>query len=224
MSNIKLIIDIFIVSVLPLKDTVGHKVTTIKQTQKDTVVHIIPAKFQIENLTNQNSQEFDWSKNMPWIGAIIIGLTTVGANLIISNLSRRSSLKIAERQMDLAKTNSERDFKKTVISLNKQSWINDFRTNISDLISLAIVLATEQKFESEDHIKLLQLVTKAELMLSTDSKHKILSQSLEKVKNCCIDIIAGNSNIETLHTIITDIKLLTLEIISNEWEKARNAE
>lgn len=194
------------------------------QTQhKDTIIHIVPDKLTVENVSNINSHEFDWGKNMPWIGAIFIGFATVGANLIISKLSRSSSLQIAEKQMELAKANSERDFKKTVISLNRQSWINDFRINISDLISLAIILATEHKFESEDHIKLLQLVTKTELMLSTETSHTNLSKLLHKLKESCIETISGNSQFEDLENIITDVKLLTLQIIKSEWEKALNA-
>lgn len=48
---------------------------------------------------------------------------------------------ITSLQKEHLRINSERDFNKTVLSATRQLWISDFRTLISELISLIDVFS-----------------------------------------------------------------------------------
>lgn len=62
---------------------------------------------------------------MPWIGAIIIGVLTVLTNIFINRQIRKSNIEIIESQLANVREINQRDFNKTVLSGNRQMWIND---------------------------------------------------------------------------------------------------
>jgi hypothetical protein len=196
----------------------------LKSAKSDSLIVKTPDKTILQSDPQKEIQKVDWGKNMPWIGAIIIGLTTLCVNLFISYQTRRSSVEIAKLQMNLAKENNERDFKKTVLSSSRQLWITDFRNTISELLSLSFVICIEKNLESTNRHKLQLLVTKAELLLSGDANYSELSKLLTDLKVCCIGVIAENQSIDDLENIITDIKEMSSSVINMEWDKASKAE
>lgn len=187
--------------------------------------------------TNDNLDRADnWlSSNMPWIGAILIGLLTVGANIFISGQSRKSNSTIvseqikntkelASQQMELSRLNSERDFNKTVISGARQLWINDFRIVMSDLLSLIAVFSLKQHMDDVRYKKLQFLIVKAELMLSDDPMQLLLKQQLNELEKCCANVMIGNNSFEELQAKIIILKNQTSTILHEELVKARNGE
>ena len=214
-----------------------NKLTNIvkKESKHDTIILSTPNILQIKSLTGEEKDGFDWSKNMPWIGAIAIGLTTIVANIITSNLLRKSNSAatkqqienaktISAKQLELARTNSERDFKKTVLSTTRQLWINDFRNIISELLSITAIFSLKQQMEGEDNFKFNLCLTKAELMLSNSASHLELKNQLEQLKNRCLEMMIQTNSAEDLDTIVGKIKDQTVTILSEEWDKASKAQ
>jgi hypothetical protein len=201
--------------------------------KKEALTLSIPEKITIENSNHlSESDKNDWSKNMPWIGAIVIGILTVGGNFIVSKYNRDSNNTVAFSQMENAKTiasqqmeqlriNSERDFNKTVLSASRQLWINDFRVVISELLSLVSLFIDKQKMPDDNTYKLDLLIIKAELMLTNESSQIELRMKLGEIKKCCFDIMADNKNFDDLINLLDLIKTRTLQVIEEELEKAK---
>lgn len=213
--------------------TVNFKMKGDKQ---ETLRVSIPDKiFEQSSNDKSEAQMKDWSKNMPWIGAIIIGFLTVGGNVFISRQSRKGNFTVALQQMENAKSiaslqmeqlriNSERDFNKTVLSGTRQLWISDFRTVISELLSLIAVFSQKQIMVEESNYQLYLLVTKAEFMLSNELSQLELRNKLSELKICCIDVMMETKSFDDLETIVSSIKINTLNILKEEFEKARKGE
>lgn len=223
----------FIIGVFAQKNDAKLK-STVKESH-DTIILTTPNILQVKFLTDKDNNGFDWSKNMPWIGAIAIGLTTVIANIITSNLLRKSNIATTKQQIEnaknisadqllLAKSNSERDFKKTVVSTTRQLWINDFRNIISELLTITAIFSLKQQMEDEDNFKFNLYLTKAELMLSRNPSHLEFKKQLEQLKGCCVGIMTENKSLNELEEIVTMIKDQTVTILNEEWEKASKAE
>lgn len=193
----------------------------------------IPDEIFVHNSNDKSENEMkDWSKNMPWIGAIIIGFLTVGGNVYISTQSRKSNSTVALQQMENAKViafqqmeqlriNNERDFNKTVLSGNRQLWISDFRTVISELLSLIAVFSQKQIMKDEDIHQLHLFVTKAEFMLTDDQSYTELKNKLGELKINCLEVMMQNKSFEDLELIVSVIKSNTLIVLKEEYEKAR---
>jgi hypothetical protein len=71
---------------------------------------------------------------MPWIGAILIGILTVLANYIINIQIRKTNTESIDKQLINAREINQKDFNKTVLSGNRQAWINDLRDIISKVL------------------------------------------------------------------------------------------
>lgn len=74
--------------------------------------------------------EGNWQINMPWIAALLVGLLTVLANIVISKQYRKMSQEVVDKQLNtskeisLAQIENERnnavlEFNKTVLSGNR---------------------------------------------------------------------------------------------------------
>lgn len=236
MKKLSLVISVFFFIGIFAQNADPKMTTGIKEASKrDTVILSTPNIIQIKSISNNGDNEFDWSKNMPWIGAIIIGLTTIAANVIISTQLRKSNIAVTKQQIEnsraisseqieVVKKNSERDFKKTVLSSTRQLWINDFRTIVSELLSITAIFSFKQKMEDENNYKFNLFITKAELMLSNSSSHLVLKNLLEQLKNFCIQMMMENKSFDELDEIVNKIKDQTIIILNEEWEKASRAE
>lgn len=221
----------------PVTNSTKEPVKTPMRVDEHEALRIsIPDKIFIQSSIDKSEiEKKDWSKNMPWIGAILIGFLSVGGNVIISRYSRKSNAtvalqqienakEIASKQMEQLRINSERDFNKTVLSGTRQLWINDFRTVISELLSLIAVFSQKQTMEVENNYQLNLLLTKAEFMLSDESSQIELRNKLINLKECCTDVMADNKSFDDLETIVSSIKISTLMILKEEFEKAKKGE
>jgi hypothetical protein len=202
-----------------------------KKAYKNTVVAVkdlrvtitAPEKPEISN---------DWQKQMPWIISLIVGGLAFGANALVSYNSRRTSLetsksqldnatKLAIAQIDQSRQNNERDFNKTVLSGNRQIWITDFRTLMSELITSLSSNVIKGSITYEEYIALKLLVIKAELMLIDDSD-KMLVETLNQTLDCCFKVTQSNMEIEELSQYIEKIRAGALIKVKDTWYKIKN--
>jgi len=177
---------------------------------------------------------FDWQYNMPWIGAIIIGILTLITNIIISRQSRISntnSLKqqldhakeIALAQLETSKQNMKMDFNKTVLSGNRQVWINDLRELMTKILTRTESIALKQKISDQEFEEIRILITKAELMLNATKDEEFIS-SLKALELCCYEIVSNKKEPRTLNPNIKLVKGFTLTTLKTEWERVKKGE
>ena len=154
----------------------------------------------------------DWHRDMPWIGAVLLGIMTIIANLIISRQTRISNREVTEKQIDNTKDiaitqienaqkNAQMEFNKTVLSGNRQAWINELREVISKILSKIVVMSVKKNFTTVQYEELKFLITKTELMLN-DSKDKEFIKVLNELEGCVLTPqIAGHNLINKLGQI-----------------------
>jgi hypothetical protein len=190
---------------------------------------------RIQNIQNEEYvTSFDWQKNMPWMGAILIGILTVLANLIISNQYRKSNKEVSDRQINNSKEialaqienvrkSVELDFNKTVLSGNRQSWINELRVLISQILSKTMAISAKQNISNKEFEKLRFLITKAELMLNVTTDKDFIS-ALSELENCYLEILMGNMHAVDLEENIEKVKRHTKITLKTEWERVKKGE
>jgi len=200
---------------------------TIIQYQKDT---IYLEKIQIkENLQAIKSQD-----NMPWIGAILIGILTVFANILISRYSRISNKEITEKQINTSKEialeeiessrhNTQIEFNKTVLSGNRQQWIADLRELISKILSSTMSLSLKGSMSHQELEHLRFLITKVELMLNAVADKNFID-ALTELENCCIEIQIGNKKFSDLKEYSDEVKEYAKITLKTEWERVKKGE
>jgi hypothetical protein len=200
---------------------------TILVSQKDTLNLIVTQHKESVN-------NFDWQINMPWIAAILIGILTVIANIIISRQSRISntnSLKqqldhakdIALAQLETSKQNMKMDFNKTVLSGNRQVWINDLRELMTKILTRTESASLKQKISDQEFEEIRFLITKAELTLNATKDEEFIS-SLKELELSCYQIIINKKEPVTLTPHIKKVKEYTLTTLKTEWERVKKGE
>jgi hypothetical protein len=205
-------------------DTKADSMRTIK---KDTIKVVL-----LQN--SGNNTGFDWQKNMPWIGAIIVGILTIVANILINQRSRKTNLEVTKTQIDNAKEialaqietsrdNFKMEFNKTVLSGNRQTWINDLRESVSKVLTKVLVLSAKKDFTPEEYEELKFQLVKTELMLN-ETKDKEFIELLKEVEHCCIYIASGEKKITELKNYTDRIKNLTKQTLKTEWERVKKGE
>lgn len=170
-----------------------------------------------------------WEKNMPWIVALIVGLMTVIANLLISYQSRKTNRKIlseqlahnkeiALEQIKNSQINAQKDFNKTVLSGNRQMFINQVREIIGSILTKVSIIFLKEQLETKDYDELKLLITKAELFL-TPGEDEALLGSLKSLDIHCFEILSQGKDISLLSEKIETLKIETLKKIQTEWDK-----
>jgi len=209
------------------QDSISLHNSTVFVNKIDTV--------RIQNIQSKEYvTSFDLQKNMPWIGAILIGILTVLANLIISNQYRKSNKEVSAKQINNSKEialaqienvrkSVELDFNKTVLSGNRQSWINELRVLISQILSKTMAISAKQNLSNKEFEKLRFLITKAELMLNVTTDKDFIS-ALSELENCCLEILMGNTHAVDLEEYIEKVKRHTKITLKTEWERVKKGE
>lgn len=226
-----------------LTDTIVNKA----HAQKSDTIFVKLVKHNVEENLN------DWQKNMPWIIAFIIGSLTVIANIIISKQARKSMIESLNRQLSSSAETTDKqlnnskeiaisqiensrkivqlDFNKTVLSGNRQTWINTLRDAISDYIaksnSYRIKLdqikslgkKVAQNTDNNDLTEILRLETKIVLMLnSSEDDSKALIKSLGQYTTALFDDTTITQKPEFYQQEIIDV---TKIILKKEWERVK---
>lgn len=195
--------------------------------QKDSLfleVKILPVNESTANLT----------KNMPWIGAVLVGILTVLANIIISQQSRKSNRVVTEKQLNNSKEialeqiestrkNVQLEFNKTVLSGNRQAWINELRDLISKILSITMTISINNDIKQEEYQNLRYLITKVELMLNPINDKDFI-RALTELEACFLDILMRNKTIGDLDVCTAKVKLLTQSTLKAEWIRVKKGE
>jgi hypothetical protein len=176
----------------------------------------------VENKTEKKSS-FDIQKNMPWIGAILIGILTVLANYIINIQIRKTNTESIDKQLINAREINQKDFNKTVLSGNRQAWINDLRDIISKVLSKILSLSLKGKITHDELQELIYLITKAELMLNPE-KDKLFIKSLKELELCFIDIQREKKTFSDIEQFTSSVKKFTKRTLKTEWERVKRGE
>jgi len=205
----------------------GNLKDTIVIMQNDTL-------FLVVTQSKYYEKSFDWQKHMPWIGAVLVGILTLITNILMSRYSRKSNQVVAEKQIisakdialaqiENARKNSQLEFNKTVLSGNRQSWINDLRELISKILSCTSSISVKQVITNDEFENLRFLITKAELMLNSEKDKNFISALLE-LENCCFDILIRNKDISDIQEYIENVKHHTQKTLKSEWERVKKGE
>ena len=176
----------------------------------------------VENKTEKKSS-FDIQKNMPWIGAILIGILTVLANYIINIQIRKTNTESIDKQLINAREINQKDFNKTVLSGNRQAWINDLRDIISKVLSKILSLSLKGKITHDELQELIYLITKAELMLNPE-KDKLFIKSLKELELCFIDIQREKKTFSDIEQFTSSVKKFTKRTLNTAWERVKSGE
>lgn len=185
----------------------------------------------------QKSEEvngFDIQKNMPWIGAFIVGVLSVFGTIIVNNQMRKSNkqnsdLQLAQskelvlKQLEFANKNVQLEFNKTVLSGNRQVWINDLRENISKIISNVFALSLKQSISNQEIENLRFLIIKVELMLNKQSDANFIL-ALTELEDCCLEILMSNKIFSDLKPYIDNVKSQAQLTLKTEWERVKKGE
>lgn len=245
-----------LISLLALQSTFSQD-KQVADTLKGKVENLKSDTLTIQLLNPKTETTgFDWQKNMPWVGAILIGLLTVLANILISRQSRntnreslnqqlKSSGEMTDKQLSSAKEialsqidNSRRivqlDFNKTVLSGNRQAWINSLRDAISDYIAKSNTFRIKldqlnslgkdagKDTDNSDLTEILRLETKIVLMLnSNEDDSKLLIERLGQYTTALFDDTVIMQPSSFFQQEIIDI---TKTILKKEWERVKKGE
>lgn len=177
---------------------------------------------QLETKTEKNSG-FDTEKNMPWIGAIIIGFLTVLANYFINKQIRQTNAENIDKQLKSSKELNQLDFNKTVLSANRQMWINDLRDNISKVLSKTLSLSLQNVVAHDEFQELIFLITKTELMLNPEKDIEFI-EALKALELCFLEIKSGTKKFSTIEPHTSSVKAFAKKTLKTEWERVKKGE
>jgi hypothetical protein len=230
-KNIMCLSLVFLISLIFLQTTNCNCKSEIKNgplKPKDTlVIKILNQPFLLSNDTikiktfQPEQGTKSTGKNMPWIAALIVGLLTILANVLLNKSLRDLSKESLKQQLDNGLKINQLQFKSSLASNNRQTWINSLRDNISEfisrVISLHLLIAKEGKdnlaHKSKEYDELHTLRWKIVLMLNSNNEieHKELEEMIDNA-------FKFESNNEDFFVNLDKIKEQTQKIIKNEWE------
>jgi len=207
-----------------LKNSVSVKVKV--SFTKELEKNVILSKDILNNLLEIKSEKtssFDMQKNMPWIGAIFIGVFTVIANYIINNQIRKTNIESLNRQLANTREINQKDFNKTVLSGNRQVWINDLRDIISKILSKTLSLSLKKSVTHDELQELIYLISKTELMLNPEKDIDFVTK-LKELELCFIDIQSCKSTFLDIDPFISSVKNFAKTTLKTEWERVKKGE
>lgn len=157
--------------------------------------------------------------------SLLIALLAVFFSPIISYLTTKQTIKSqtksAKEQSEAQFNIAERNIKSEVISRNRQDWINNLRINISEFISLCIILSkvnehivnsAEDKWERFFAVRSIISL----LINPKEDDHQQLDGLIEKATQSIL-----NNNKEVLKNIRPEVIKLSQQILKREWERVK---
>lgn len=134
-----------------------------------------------------------------------------------------SAKEIVSKEIESANNIAELNFRQNVLSVNRQNWINELRSIISEMMALVEVLAINGDVSSEHLIQIRNLTLKAQFMLNPD-KDSLFIDSLTKFNVCLLDIVGEKKTLDTLRPYTNDLKEHTAKTLKTEWERVKLGE
>lgn len=185
------------------------------------------------------------SEQMPWIVALLIGLLTVLANLITSHYLSKRGKEQLNRQVESNERMNEKQIKATVLSANRQKWINELREKMTEFRTLTGRLhlnldvnhkgkqlspaeKTEYETKVEELFHHLRMMMKPDELLTNSEEDQNTREFLRLIDSVrCICGLGNTTNEERerLNKIGSDLEELiscSRRIGKNEWEKVKN--
>lgn len=173
-------------------------------------------------ITSNNQSLFEFI--FPSVIAVIVGGLAFSATLISTKRQLKSNKDTLDEQIKSSLKIAELDFRKSVLSANRQTWINELRDLISELISLLnLNLLDPANISKDDLIKINFLITKAEFMLNPTKDLEYI-QSIIELKNIIFDLSMGRITYESSIAKIDVVKKNTKLTLKTEWERVKNGE
>lgn len=198
---------------------------------RDTITVINKNEFVLVSPKENKAGEDSWQKNMPWIAALLIGILTTGANIVISRNLKKTSLentkaqlenatKLSLAQIETSRKNNERDFNKTVLSGNMQIWSNDFRDVIIKILAATSTFKIKGTITDQEFEAFRALIIRAELMLNLDKDGAFIT-ALHSLQECFLAIQMSNQSVNDLDNHIDAVKIQTQAKLEKVWEKVK---
>lgn len=174
------------------------------------------------NLKSNNQSLFEFL--FPSLIAIFIGGLAFSATLITSKRQLKSNKESLERQINSSLEIAKLDFRKNVLSDNRQSWISELRELISELISLInLHLIDPNNINSEDAKRINFLIVKSEFMLNPIKDLDYIN-CIKDLKNLIFDLSREKITYESSQEKIEILKANTKKTLKTEWERVKNGE
>jgi len=198
------------------------KVNCTKELEKTVILSKDTLNIRLET-KSENTSSFDMQKNMPWIGAILIAILTVLSNYIINKQIRKTNIESLDRQLTNAREINQKDFNKTVLSGNRQVWINDLRDIISKILSKTLSLSLKKAVTHDELQELIYLITKTELMLNPEKDIEFVTK-LKELELCFIDIQSDKRTFSDIEPFTSSVKTFAKTTLKTEWERVKKGE
>lgn len=191
------------------------------------------AESNVNSVESIVSFQFILEKIMPWIVALIIGCLTI----FITRNQIKASKESINKQIDASMKIAQLEINKSVLSGNRQDWINTLRDTSSELVanleSLNIELINAKLIKQTREFKLNQkytfeisrLGTKIELLLNPiEEKTKIALDALKNMSSSIITDEAITSDYNRIgYKVHEKVFLDTIKkILKEEWQRVKN--
>ncbi len=204
--------------------------------------------FQPIIMPSSKEEESGWLEDLlPSIAALLVGGLALWGTLRAGRLNIESSNKALQAQIEASKEAltqqiisaketadkqiasadeaAKLNFRKEVLSVNRQNWINDLREIISEIVALVShhteLRKLDGKMAAEDVMKLNRLILKAELMVNP-AKDKQFIDALLALKTACNEFAQGNK--EDPYDEVGELIDLTKQTLKTEWERVKKGE
>ena len=144
----------------------------------------------------------------------------------------KSSERVLNKQIDVSKSIAKLDFNKSVISGNRQEWINKLREYLSEYLGKAETYSMLFNKDKNDDVKaktlinddlseLLALEVKIVLMLNSTEKDS--NDLIKELKKYTDSLFRGNENTSSKDIKIA-IVVIAKRILKTEWERVKKGE
>ena len=168
---------------------------------------------------------------LPSLIALIVGLMPFIATLIASNKQKivaekqiNASKETIKEQIDSSFKIAEMDFRKNVLSDNRQKWINELRNVISEFISIYDShIFKPGAITTKEYERLLFLITKTEFMLNPGKDMDYIN-SITDLRDSIILLIKEEITKEEVKSLIEIVKSQTKLTLKTEWERVKKGE
>lgn len=171
-------------------------------------------------LKSDNKSLFEFI--FPSLIAFFVGTLAFFATLISTKRQLKSNKDTLEKQTESSLEIAKLDFRKSVLSANRQAWINELRELISELISLInLNLLDPSSINIEDSKRISFLITKAEFMLNPIKDSEYIN-SIINLKDVIFDLSMNTIEHEEIQDKIDIVKQNTKTILKTEWERVKD--
>lgn len=222
--------------------SIAGKINAISTNKIDSIKHSGNISVHLEQDKKQS-----WSDKMPWIAALLIGILTIMANFSTSHFLGKRAKEQLDRQLESSERMNEKQIKATVLSANRQKWIDELREKMTELRTIAGRLHLNldkkhngKKLQSDERTKYeirveelyhhLRMMVKPDELLTDSEEDKNTRHFLE-----LIDIVKGVcglgnrdekqlEQIELIGKSLEDLIACSRRIGKHEWEKVKNLE